>query len=58
MSEAATAPQGVTASQPSCLDGCPSRRSLFFSRGIPLHKLSGSKPRSLDFARDDSGDRR
>ena len=29
MSRAATAPQGVTASQPSYFDDCPSRRSLF-----------------------------
>ena len=29
MSGPATAPQGVTASQPSCFDGCPSRRALF-----------------------------
>jgi hypothetical protein len=36
----------------------PKPSFLVFSRGIPLHKLSDSKPRSLDFARDDSGDRR
>ena len=36
----------------------PKPSFLVFSRGTPLHKLSDSKPRSLDFARDDSGDRR
>jgi hypothetical protein len=39
MSGAATAPQGVTASQPRKVSGLPKPSFLVFSRGIPLQSF-------------------